>query len=66
MSHPNIVPFLGAHMEQFGLWMVSEWMSQGTITKYSANNPDANVLQLVSTLILSANASKYQSTEPAF
>ena len=46
LSHPNILPFLGATIDP--LQLVSEWMPGGTLPQYIKNNPDADRLELVS------------------
>ena len=47
ISHPNIVPFLGASETPAPLSMVSEWMPNGNVRGYVKNNPEASRLQLV-------------------
>ena len=46
LRHPNIVSFIGVTTKP--LQMVSEWMPNGTLTKYVENNPSANRIGLVS------------------
>lgn len=48
LSHINVLPFLGVSTTVFKLAMVSEWMSNGTITDYVEKHPEANRLRLVS------------------
>ncbi|KAF9645010.1 kinase-like protein [Thelephora ganbajun] len=45
LRHPNVVPFLGvAHKP---LQFVSEWMPNGTITRYVRDNPGADRINLL-------------------
>ena len=46
LSHPNIVTFIGVTFEPFQL--VSEWMPGGELREYVNNNPNANLIKLVS------------------
>ena len=46
LRHPNIVAFIG--VTQNPLQFVSEWMPNGTLTEYLAQNPDADRTHLVS------------------
>ena len=46
LRHPNIVSFIGVTTKP--LQMVSEWMPNGTLTKYVEKNPDADRIALVS------------------
>jgi serine/threonine protein kinase len=46
LKHPNIIPFLGVTMNP--LQFVSEWMPNGTLTRYVTGNPSANRIALVS------------------
>ena len=45
LRHPNIVSFIGVTVKP--LQIVSEWMPNGTLTKYVENNPGANRIGLV-------------------
>ena len=45
LRHPNIVAFIG--VMQNPLQFVSEWMPNGTLTEYLAENPDTNRTRLV-------------------
>jgi hypothetical protein len=47
ITHPNIVPFLGVSGAPAPLSMVSEWMPNGNVRGYVAENPDVSRLQLV-------------------
>jgi len=55
LSHPNILPLLGvsvsAHPQCFRIF--TEWMSNGNVMRYARSNPEANRLQLVSSLAVS-------------
>jgi len=46
LRHPNVVPFVGVTMEP--LQFVSEYMPNGTLTKYVVSNPGADRIALVS------------------
>ena len=46
LRHPNIVSFIGVTTKPFQI--VSEWMPNGTLTKYVEKNPDADRIGLVS------------------
>ncbi|KAG9082953.1 copper transport protein ctr1, partial [Ceratobasidium sp. 392] len=53
LAHPNILPFIGVVcVDNVYLGMVSPYMSNGSAPKYLANNPDANVLQIVRASLL--------------
>ncbi|KAL0956192.1 hypothetical protein HGRIS_002350 [Hohenbuehelia grisea] len=56
LSHPNILPFLGANTTLFPLCMVCEWMTNGNIVNYLRFNPEANRLEL---LVDVANGLRY-------
>ena len=45
LKHPNIVPFRGVTLEP--LQILSEWMSNGDLTVYIKQNPDASRVTLV-------------------
>ena len=45
LSHPNIVPILGATVGPYEL--ISDWMLGGDLLGYIANNPDVDRLSLV-------------------
>jgi serine/threonine protein kinase len=47
LSHPNIIPLLGASIDDTLLYTVSKWMNQGTIVRYLRSNPGANRRKLV-------------------
>ncbi|KAG8892852.1 hypothetical protein FRB99_002399, partial [Tulasnella sp. 403] len=42
LSHPNILPFLGAYMESDQLYLVSPWADNGTVLEYLKAHPDAD------------------------
>lgn len=48
LRHPNVLPILGVTMNEFQFAMVSEWMENGNINEFVKENPDANLLELVS------------------
>ena len=48
LRHPNVVPFLGVTMTQ--LQLVSEWMTNGTLTEYVNMKPHVDRISLVSLL----------------
>lgn len=48
LSHPNILPFLGASTKLFPLCMVCEWMENENIVSYLRKHPRSNRLELVS------------------
>ena len=45
LRHPNVVPFIG--VTQNPLQFVSEWMPNGTLTKYISENPNVDRIGLV-------------------
>ena len=45
LRHPNIVGFIGVTWDN--LQFVSEWMPNGMLTEYLAENPGANRISLV-------------------
>ncbi|KAG8707046.1 hypothetical protein FRC08_000726 [Ceratobasidium sp. 394] len=48
LAHPNILPFIGVVcVDNMYLGMVSPYMANGSAPKYLANNPDADVLQIL-------------------
>ncbi|KAG8708498.1 hypothetical protein FRC09_001218 [Ceratobasidium sp. 395] len=48
LAHPNILPFIGVVcVDNMYLGMVSPYMSNGSAPKYLADNPDADVLQIL-------------------
>ena len=49
LRHPNIVPFVGVTTDP--LQIVSEKMSNGTLTEFVNENPGANRISLVSPLL---------------
>ena len=51
LVHPNIAPLLSVTLDPIQL--ISDWMSGGNLTKYIANNPDADRLCLVGVLFTS-------------
>ena len=51
LRHPNVLPLLGAVMNQTRFIMVSEWMTNGSIRKFTTAHPDANRFELVSSLL---------------
>lgn len=46
LQHPNIVRFLGA-TTTMNLGIISEWMSNGTVTAFLSAHPDADRISLV-------------------
>jgi len=48
LSHPNILPLLGAAQEGWEFTMVSEWMDNGNIRQYVLAHPKVNRPSLVS------------------
>jgi len=46
LRHSNLVPFIGVVGEP--LQIVSEWIPNGTLTKYVEKNPDEDRISLVS------------------
>jgi serine/threonine protein kinase len=58
LSHPNIVPFKGVTL--YPLQIVSEWMPGGDLTCYISVNPQANRINLVSTVFV------FPETQPYF
>ena len=50
LSHPNIVPILGATVEPCEL--ISDWMPGGDLMGYITKNPDANRISLVGFLCI--------------
>ena len=51
LRHPNVLPLLGAVMNQTQFIMVSEWMTNGNIREFTTAHPDANRFELVSSLL---------------
>ncbi|KAG9102406.1 hypothetical protein FRC06_002023 [Ceratobasidium sp. 370] len=48
LAHPNILPFIGVVcVDNMYLGMVSPYMANGSAPKYLANNPDADILQIL-------------------
>ena len=50
LGHPNIVPFVGVTTDP--LQVVSEWMSNGTLTEFVNENPGADRVSLVGLFFL--------------
>lgn len=50
LSHPRIVPFMGVTLEP--LQLVSEWMPGGELRSYVRENPQKNLVDLVSRVLL--------------
>ncbi|KAF9647235.1 kinase-like protein, partial [Thelephora ganbajun] len=50
LSHPNILPLLGVSVSTgpYCFSILTEWMSNGTVMRYTRSNPEANRLQLLS------------------
>jgi len=46
LRHPNVVPFIGVTRDP--LQFVSEYMPNGTLTRYVKNHPSADRIELVS------------------
>jgi len=46
LKHPNLVPFVGVVGEHPQI--VSEWIPNGTLTKYIEKNPSVDRISLVS------------------
>ena len=55
LSHPNILPLLGISVpaNAYSFCILTEWMYNGNIMKYTKSNPGANRLQLVRSLAVS-------------
>lgn len=49
LSHPHVVPFVGITLEP--LQLVSGWMPRGELRSYVKENPQANLISLVSQLL---------------
>ena len=49
LAHPNIVPLLGITIDPPRL--ISDWIAGGNLTEYITNNPEADRLRLVGTLL---------------
>lgn len=50
LSHPNVISFMGAAFPDYSpVALVSLWMENGDIVKYTKANPRVNRLDLVST-----------------
>jgi len=47
LQHPNVVPLLGATMNNAHFAMVSDWMINGTINEFIKAHGDANRFELV-------------------
>ena len=63
LSHPNILPLLGvsASIDPYCFRIVTEWMPNGSITRYTNSNPEANRLRLVNILAVSSPLLSYSS-----
>ena len=48
LNHPNVLPLLGVMMTDSRFAMVSEWMANGNINHFVANNWNVNRFELVS------------------
>jgi hypothetical protein len=48
LNHPNVLPLLGVKIDGKRFIMVSEWMVNGNINQFVEENPDADLLDLVS------------------
>jgi len=50
LRHPNILPLLGATLNEHRLCLISEWMDQGNISDYLKlkENQELNRIELVS------------------
>ena len=48
LSHPNVLPLLGAKMEYQQFVMVSEWMENGNINEFIKAHEDVDRFKLVS------------------
>ena len=48
LAHKNILPFLGFIIEGEYPSLISEWMENGTALNYVRENPDTDILELVS------------------
>ena len=46
-SHPNVLPVIRVSKELFPFCIMSPWMPDGNITRYTQMNPGANRLTLV-------------------
>ena len=47
LRHPNVVPLIGAVMDEAQLVFVSEWISNGNVNEFVKKHPDADRLGLV-------------------
>lgn len=47
LNHPNVLPLLGARMEDKQFVMVSEWMENGNINEFIKAHDDVNRFELV-------------------
>ena len=54
LSHPNILPLLGVSIstDPRGFRIISDWMQNGDVMRYTRTNPKANRLRLVSPLAI--------------
>ena len=53
LSHPNIVPFIGATVDP--LQLVMEWMPDRNLAEYLQEHPEANRICLVSPLLFASS-----------
>ena len=47
LRHENILPFVGIAMQSNRFWVVSEWLPNGDIVSFVAQNPGRNLFPLV-------------------
>ncbi|KDQ17554.1 hypothetical protein BOTBODRAFT_105598 [Botryobasidium botryosum FD-172 SS1] len=47
LRHPNILPFIGTFIEERAIYMVSPWMSNGSLPQYLKQNLRVNRLKLL-------------------
>ena len=64
LRHPNIVPFIGITRDPMQL--VSEWMPNGTLTRYINTHPTADRICLVGTQFVRDNHSLTDSVLPSY
>ena len=50
LHHPNVLPLLGAAMNDSRFEMVSEWMDGGNINEFIKRNQSENRFELVGSL----------------
>jgi hypothetical protein len=53
LRHPNVLELLGVTLIGYRFAMVSEWMINGHVRHFLENNPDANRMELVCSVLVS-------------